>query len=136
MSHPKHGPGFHHIAIRAYDFDATLAFYSKVFGFERRYGWGDAGARAAMLGVGELNYIEVFEGRPAGEKVAEGGLLHYAIRVSDVDGIYAKALAAGAVSQVEPKDVDIQGDHVVTVRLAFVVGLDGEVIELFKNDEL
>ncbi|HEY3332099.1 MAG TPA: VOC family protein [Capsulimonadaceae bacterium] len=136
MSHPKHGPGFHHVAIRAIDYDATLAFYKEAFGFERRYGWGEPGSRAAMLGVGDLNYVEVFEGRPAGVAIPEGGLLHYAIRVSDVDGIYAKAIAAGATSQVEPKDVPIQGDHVVNVRLAFLVGLDGEVIELFKNDEL
>jgi len=136
MSNSKHGPGFHHVAIKAFDFDATLAFYKSVFGLERRYGWGAPGSRAAMLAAGELNYVEVFEGRPATDVVPEGGLLHYAIRVSDVDGTYAKALAAGATVVSEPRDVDIQGDHVLPVRIAFFKGLDGEVIELFKNDEL
>ncbi len=136
MSHPKHGPGLHHVALRAFDFDATLAFYEKAFGLKRRYGWGEPGKRAAMLGIGDLNYVEVFEGRPTGEAVPEGGLIHYAIRVSVVDAAYKQAMDAGATSVMEPKNVDIQGDYVVPVRIAFVKGLDGDVVEFFKNEEL
>jgi len=135
MSNPKHGPGFHHITIRAFDFDKTLTFYIEAFGFERKFGWGEAGSRAALLGTGDGNYIEIFEGRQPGD-IAEGGLIHYALRVSDTDGVYQKALKAGASTVMEPKDVDIQGDHVVHVRIAFVKGLDGDVVELFCNDEL
>ncbi|MDR3707611.1 MAG: VOC family protein [Capsulimonadaceae bacterium] len=136
MSTSKQGPGFHHVAIRAFDFDRTLAFYIGAFGFQRRFGWGEAGNRAAMLDTGDGNYIEVFEGRKEGDAVPEGGILHYALRVSDVDGLYRRALDLGATSVVEPKDVAIPGDHVVDVRIAFVKGLAGEVIELFRNDEL
>lgn len=136
MSTSKQGPGFHHVAIRAFDFDRTIAFYTEVFGFRRHYGWGETGNRAAMLDTGDGNYVEVFEGRSVGDDVPEGGILHYALRVSDVDGLYRRALDAGATSVVEPKDVAIQGDHVVDVRLAFVKGLAGEVIELFRNDDL
>ena len=135
MNSTKHGPGFHHVALRAFDFDKTLQFYKEAFGYERHFGWGKPGNRAAMLGIGDGNYVEVFEGRKPGE-VAEGGLLHYAVRVEDTDAVYQSALAAGASSVMEPKDVDIEGDHTVRVRIAFVKGLDGEVIELFYNDEL
>jgi glyoxylase I family protein len=133
---PKTAPGFHHVALRASDFEATLRFYQDGLGFVRAYGWGEGDGRAAMLDTGDGNYLEVFAGGKSGTEPPEGALLHFALRTADVDGAYARALAAGARSQVEPKDVTIAGDPPVLVRLAFVQGLDGEVIEFFGNDAL
>jgi glyoxylase I family protein len=132
----KHGPGFHHLAFRAYDFDKTLAFYEEGLGFERAYGWGEPGSRAAMLGLGDGNYLEVFEGGEQLKEVPDGVLMHYAVRVADAEAAYARALSAGAGSQTPPMTVDIAGDRTVQVRIAFVRGLDGEVIEFFQNEEL
>ena len=132
----KRGPGFHHVAIRAFDFDKTLAFYADGIGAIRKYGWGDAPSRAAMLDLGDGNYMEVFEGRAAGDIPTEGAILHFALRVQSCDQAYARALAAGATSKMEPKNLDVKGDTAVTVRIAFISGLDGEVIELFENDVL
>ena len=131
-------PGLHHIALRVRDFDATLRFYQDGVGFVRRFGWGEGDSRAAMLDTGDGNYLEVFAGstRPAGEDAPEGALLHLALRTPDVDAAYARALAAGARSQIAPKDVTLPGDYPVPVRLAFVIGPDGEVIEFFQNDVL
>ena len=136
MTTPKTGPGFHHVAIRAYDFEKTLAFYTEALGYKRIYGWGASPKRAALMGMGDGNYTEVFEGRKADEIIPEGAILHYAVRVADTDAAYARAMAAGAVSMSEPTTVDLQGDHVVKIRIAFIKGLDGEVIEFFQNDEL
>ena len=136
MSLPKTGPGFHHVAIRAYDFEKTLAFYTEGMGYTRFYGWGETPKRAALMGMGDGNYTEVFEGRQPGEVIHEGAILHYAVRVPDTDAAYARAIAAGAVNVSEPATVDLQGDHVVKIRIAFIKGLDGEVIEFFQNDEL
>jgi len=135
---PKTAPGFHHVALRASDFEATLRFYQDGLGFVRAYGWGEGDGRAAMLDTGDGNYLEVFAGGKyaPGTEPPEGALLHFALRTSDVDGAYARALAAGARSQVEPQDVTIAGDPPMLVRLAFVRGLDGEVIEFFQNDAL
>ena len=134
---PKNAPGFHHIALRVSDFEATLRFYQAGLGFIRVYGWGDGDSRAAMLDTGDGNYLEVFAGGKRGnEEAPEGVLIHFALRTSDVDGAYARALAAGARPHVEPKDVVIAGEYPVPVRLAFVKGLDGEVIEFFQNDTL
>jgi len=135
---PKTAPGFHHVALRASDFEATLRFYQDGLGFVRAYGWGAGDSRAAMLDTGDGNYLEVFAGgkRPPGTEPAEGALLHFALRTADVDGAYTRALAAGARSQIEPKDVTIAGEYPVPVRLAFVKGPDGEVIEFFQNDAL
>ena len=138
MTKNTHGPGFHHVAIRAFDFDTTLKFYADGLGFTRRYGWGEGDSRAAMLDTGDGNYLEVFAGgkRAHGEDAPEGAILHFAIRVPDTDAAFAKALAAGARPTMEPKDVPIQGDYPVMVRIAFCKGPDGEVIEFFQNEEL
>jgi glyoxylase I family protein len=137
-THEKQKPGFHHIAIRARDFDATLKFYADGLGCVKAFGWGEGDSRAAMLDTGDGNYIEVFSGgkRAAGEDPPEGALLHYALRVADADASFASAVAAGARPTVEPKDVTIQGDRPVTVRIAFCLGLDGETIEFFQNEDL
>ena len=134
----KNAPGFHHIAIRAVDFDATLRFYLDGLGLNRAFGWGEGDSCAALLDVGDGNYLEVFAGgkaRPEHEQ-AEDVLLHIALRTPDADASYARALAAGAHAHIPPKDVLIDGDRPVPVRIAFVRGLDGEVIEFFQNDEL
>ncbi|MGI4787954.1 MAG: VOC family protein [Janthinobacterium lividum] len=138
MEKSKTAPGFHHIALRVRDFEATLRLYQDGFGFVRQFGWGEGDKRAAMLDTGDGNYLEVFAGstRPAGDDAPEGALLHLALRTADVDAAYARALAAGARSQVVPQDVVLDGDYPVPVRLAFVIGLDGEIVEFFQNDAL
>lgn len=135
---PKTAPGFHHIALRVADFEASLRFYEEGFGFVRAYGWGEGDSRAALLDTGDGNYLEVFAGgkRAPGEEAPDGALLHFALRTADVDGDYARALAAGARSHVEPKDVTLAGEPPTPVRLAFVKGPDGGVIEFFQNDAL
>jgi glyoxylase I family protein len=140
-----HGGGFHHIAVRAYDFDATLKFYIDGLGFRRVYGWGKDGraegekdGRAVMLDTGDGNYLEVFAGgtRPHGEALPEGVLLHFALRTADTDAAFQRAVAAGATVQMEPKTVPVAGDTPQDFRIAFVRGLDGEIIEFFQNDTL
>jgi len=132
----KRGPGFHHVAIRVFDFDATLKFYTEGLGFPRRYGWGEGDKRAAMLDMGDGNYLEVFAGGKAPVAEQTSPIEHFAIRVPDVDAAYSKAMAAGATSHMEPKTLDLNGDYSVPVKIAFVRGLDGELFEFFENDEL
>ena len=133
---PNHGPGFHHIAIRARDFARTVRFYEEGFGFTRKFGWGNEGRRAALMDTGDGNYVEIFEGR-GDEEVPEGGILHVAYRTVDVDAAYARAVAAGATPDVEPKDVTPDNqDYPIPFRIAFVKGLDGEVIEFFWSEGL
>ena len=99
-----YGPGFHHVAIRATDFEATVRFYEQGLGLRRHFGWGEGDTRAALMDTGDGNYIEIFAGRREGE-IPEGGILHYALRTADLDAAYARAIDAGATSVVEPKDV-------------------------------
>ena len=131
-----YGPGFHHVAIKTTDFDATIRFYEEGLGCVRHFGWGEGNTRAALMDVGDGNYVEIFAGRGDGD-IPEGGILHYALRVEDTNAAYAKALSAGAVSISAPCDVSpANADHPISLRIAFVRGPAGETIEFFQNDEL
>jgi len=132
---PVNGPGFHHVAFRCVDFDKSLAFYETAFGFRRAYGWGEGDSRAAKLDIGDGNYLEIFAGGKPQTGDA-GPIIHFALRVPDCDAAFARAVKAGATVNMEPKDVDLPGDTVVRVRIAFVKGPDGEEIEFFQNEVL
>lgn len=141
-----HGGGFHHIAIRAYDFDATLKFYIEGFGFRRVHGWGKddranggRDSRAALLDTGDGNYLEVFSGRAGdpNQEIPEGGLLHFALRTNDTAAALERVRQAGATVTMETKTVTPDNsDRPLAFTIAFVRGPNGEVIEFFQNDEL
>ena len=135
--------GFHHVAVRAIDFDATLKFYSEGLGCSVRLEFSVPGRidRAAFLDLGDGRYIEVFgqgstvqsEGRRRrpDEEPTEGALLHFCFRVTDVEAAYSRALAAGAVSRIAPMTA-----KVVEGEIAFVTGPNGEVIEFLRSERL
>src|SRR5690242_5539582 len=117
--------GFHHVAIRAADFDATIRFYTEGLGCSVRYRFSVPGRidRAAFLDAGDGRYIEVFgsgsavqaEGRRRrpDEEATEGALLHFCLRVADVEASFKRALAAGATSRIEPRTARL-GDEPLT----------------------
>ncbi len=135
------GGGFHHVAIRARDFNASVAFYTQVLGFVPTVAWGEAPKRATMLDTGDGNYLEIFE-RPDQAPPpadAEGAILHFAIRTDNTDAALARAREAGVTVTMEPRDVDIPNTcparpSPLPVRIAFFKGPDGELIELFQNE--
>ena len=141
-------PAFHHVALRATDFDRTVKFYTEGLGFKVHYEFAVPGRidRAAFLDAGDGRYIEIFgpessvqsEGRrrDADEERTEGALLHFCLRVADTEAAYAKALAAGAESRVAPRTGTLNQDPLVEVRIAFVTGPEGEVIEFLQSEQL
>jgi glyoxylase I family protein len=142
------GQGFHHVALRAADFDATIRFYTEGLGFSVHYGFSVPGRidRAAFLDAGDGRYIEVFgdgsmvqaEGRRrrADEDPTEGALLHFCLRVADTDTAFQRALAAGAGMRVAPVTRQLGEKPNVEVRIAFVTGPNGEVIEFLQSEQL
>ena len=122
--------GVHHLALFVSDFDKSIKFYTEGLGFETVAEWGEGTGRAAMLDIGNGSHFEVFaSGSPNEEKDAKFG--HFAFATSNPDIAYENALAAGAVSHMKPQDVIgvIPG---MSVRIAFVKGFDGELLEFFK----
>jgi hypothetical protein len=62
-----------------------------------------------------------------------GKWLHFAMHADDVDAAYAAAITAGAKPLIEPKEVPLDSrPYKMTLRIAFVIGLDGEQLEFFK----
>jgi len=126
------GGGFHHLALRANDFEATVKFYTEGLGFTEKTSWGEGDKRITLLDSGDGNYLEVFAGG-TGEVKPEGSYFHVAFRSNDVDKAVAAAVAAGAVVTVEPKDVVLGSNPSTPVRIAFVKGLNGEILEFFQS---
>lgn len=128
------GGGFHHIAMRVKDFDASVRFYTEGLGFRKGISWGEGDKRAIMLDTGDGNYVELFAGGTDAPK-SEGAILHFALRTADCDAATARARGAGATITMEPKDVGIPSVPAPTaVRIAFCKGPDGEIIEFFQNE--
>ncbi|MDR6555666.1 VOC family protein [Paenibacillus qinlingensis] len=126
------GGGFHHVALRANDFDATVKFYTEGLGFVEKNNWGEGDKRAVLLDSGDGNYMEVFAGG-TGEEKPEGYFFHVAFRSNNVDAAVEVAVAAGAVVTVAPKDAILGVNPPTPVRIAFVKGLNGEIIEFFQS---
>lgn len=148
MQPPSTGPGFHHVALRATDFDRTLRFYTEGLGFTVRHEFAVEGRidRAAFLDAGDGRYLEVFgpgstvqsEGRrrQPEEERTEGALLHFCLRVTDTGAAYARALAAGGVPRVAPRTAVLGQNPLMEVRIAFVTGPEGEVIEFLQSEQI
>src|ERR1700733_5233369 len=125
-------PGFHHVAIRAVDFDETVRFYTEGLGFRVHFSFSIPPRvdRAVFLDSGDGRFVEVFsqtsivvaEGRrrQPNEEPTEGAILHFCLRVADTDASYARALAAGAKSRLEPVTRRLSDDPLVEARIAFV----------------
>lgn len=128
------GGGFHHVAIKVADFDATVRFYTEALGFTEKISWGEGDKRAVMLDTGDGNYLEIFAGGPK-TPPPDGPILHFALRTRDCDAALNRARAAGAVVTMESKSIDMQSrPHRTPVRIAFCKGPGGEVIEFFQNE--
>ncbi len=131
MNNVIKGAGFHHVALKVNDFEASLKFYMAL-GFDVKCSWGEGDGRAAMLDIGDGNFIEMFAGGK--DEPAEGRFLHLAIKAEDVDFAYNTALKAGATTKLEPFSVAVDSKPCpMNLYIAFVYGLDGEVLEFFKE---
>jgi catechol 2,3-dioxygenase-like lactoylglutathione lyase family enzyme len=126
------GMGVHHIALRATDFDRSLAFY-KALGLTEKVAWGDGDGRAAMLDFGDGNYLELFANGEKGDET-DKRFYHLALRADDVDSAFEIALKAGATPKNEPMVVSPENPtSPLSMKIAFVYGPDGEIIEFFKE---
>ena len=126
------GGGFHHVAIRVKNFDASVKFYTEVLGFKKSITWGEENKRAIMLDTGDGNCLEVFAGETVDNK-PEGNYLHLAFRTTKCDAVIQTIKTLGMEVTMDPTDVDLASTPPTPVRIAFFKGLDGELIELFQN---
>ena len=128
------GFGFHHIGLKAADYEKSRAFY-RALGMEETLSWGEGERAISLFEIGDGGKIEIFAN--GGEEFSPNGKwIHFALHADDVDAAYEAALAAGATSLTPPKTVELASrPYLATIRVAFVYGPDGEQIELFRELE-
>lgn len=125
------GMGFHHVALKTADLDASIAFYEKL-GMKFYTSWGEGDGRIAMMDFGDGGILELFAGGN-GEEQVNPRYIHFALKVDDVDQAYAKAIEAGAKPKSAPKVVPLDSKPVkLTLNCGFVYGPDGEEVEFFR----
>lgn len=146
-------PTLHHVSLFVSDMEASAKFYTSGLGLTLREEFRDIVGRRASgefaFGVASL-FLEAGNGRyvelhPVGQgTLSPPGfpMNHLALSVVDVDAAYARALAAGGSPfQVPipgehwdgtPLDVIMSGDRPETMRMAFLQGPSGELIELYQ----
>lgn len=126
------GLGFHHIGLKAANYEASLAFY-RALGLKEIVSWGEGEKRITMLDLGNGDRIELFASG-GDEFSANGKWIHFAMSVEDVDAAYELALSAGATPMTAPKTVDLDSRPMkISIRIAFVYGPDGEQLEFFRQ---
>ena len=128
------GCGFHHLSMSVRDLTKTIKFYTEGLGFVERVSWGEAPKRTVLLDTGDGNYFEISQGDT--EQVYEEGIFkHIALRVDDCKAAIELARIAGAEVTMETRDVNLSSVPQIPIRIAFFKGPNGEIVELFQNEE-
>lgn len=128
------GCGFHHVSMRVKDLSKTIKFYSEGLGFIERFSWGNDQKRTVLMDTGDGNYFEISQG-DSNQSLVAGLFRHLALRVDDCKAAIELARNAGAEITVEARDVTLSTNPPLQIRIAFFKGPDGELIELFEDDQ-
>lgn len=141
--------GFHHINIKAQDFDSAEQFYMKL-GFRKVHSWSlkeFSISKCVMMFHSEAEmYIEICDrdarmptqGRPRkeGEGYVESALLHICFFVDNADQAYQEAIKAGATPLNALNKIALIDDlgNKLEVVNSLVYSPNGEVIEFIETD--
>lgn len=127
------GCGFHHLSMKVKDLDKSIKFYTEALGFIEKISWGEAPKQTVLLDTGDGNYFEISQSEPD-QVWGEGIFRHIALRADDCSAALERARKAGAEVTVESRDLTLKTDPPIPIRIAFFKGPDGELIELFQNE--
>ena len=113
-----------HVCFHARDLDASIAFYRDKLGLKEAFPFLKPDGRrfGVYLHAGGRNFIEIFEGKPAG-KVEGQSYQHLCLEVDDIEGTVKAIRAKG----VEVTDVKLGSDG---TWQAWLADPDGNRIEL------
>lgn len=121
--------GLHHAALRCCgkaEMDAVIAFYCDVLGMNILRSWGDGVEAGAMLDTGN-GVIELFANAEPGQ------VDHIALATDKVDECMAACAREGLKVIMAPQDIVVPCETPYPLRIAFVEGKAGEIIEFFAE---
>lgn len=117
-----------HVGLYTDKFEETIDFYKRALDAEE-LGVFCTDKRGCWLQIGE-SILEIFESIPM---PSEGSFKHVAFFCDSVEQSYEKAIANGAVSHMEPKNICLELKEKQEMRIAFVKGVNGEQIEFCEK---
>jgi catechol 2,3-dioxygenase-like lactoylglutathione lyase family enzyme len=129
---------FDHVGLSVADLDAQRRFYGNALGLvelEEHFEMPEAQIRSAILRSASGLKIELIErGGAAPQEFTDPfdgagvqGYFHWALRVDDVEEVFASVLAAGATEVSAPADAVRPG-----ARFAYVKDPEGNLLELIQ----
>ena len=127
--------GIHHIAIKVKpeQFDRVTGFYKSLLGLKTVRSWGNGENRAEMISTGDNSVLEIMSSPKAGEVPSEGALRHIAFACDDCEAYGRLLKENGFEFIIEPKEVILGSEPPYPVKICFVKGIAGEIIEFFEE---
>jgi predicted enzyme related to lactoylglutathione lyase len=126
------GINFHHIALDVKDLESSVRFYKDAFGLKEYARWNFGDKEICMLSFDNNTFIELHSGKDPHRN--DGIIWHFSISPKDIDKTYKKAISKGAKSDRAPFNFTINAKpRIIIVRIAWLIGPNGEHIELFSE---
>ncbi|MGI6716743.1 MAG: VOC family protein [Eubacteriales bacterium] len=127
--------GIHHIAIKIKPelYDKVVSFYTDLLGLNVVRSWGEGDYKAVMISTGDNSCLEIMSNPEAGDVPSEGALRHIALSCDDSEGYFKLLSEKGFEIIIEPKEVSIPSNPAYNVKICFVKGVAGEIIEFFEE---
>lgn len=125
----KHNYRLVHIHLACTDMERTQKFYEDIFDAKVICTWIENGHKCAIIRIGDGVSLEVFE-CSSGEREENARWAHIAITCDDPKAAFADAAAKGAAVKHRPTDIAVPCDPPISTVFSFILGPDGEEIEI------
>lgn len=125
--------GLHHAALRCCgkaEMDSVIEFYCDVLGMKHLRSWGEGDQAGSMLDTGN-GVIELFANAEPGRR--PGQVDHIALATDKVDECVDACIKEGLTVTMLPTDIVVPSEIPYALRIAFVRGKAGEIIEFFHE---
>lgn len=123
--------GLHHAALRCCgeeEMKRTASFYCDILGMRLVRKWGSGRYSVCMIDTG-AGLLELFADAESGRR--PGQVDHIALTTDDVDACVAVCREQGFMVIKNPGDLVVPAEKSFPIRIAFVIGVAGEIIEFF-----
>jgi catechol 2,3-dioxygenase-like lactoylglutathione lyase family enzyme len=145
--------GFHHVGLTVQNLEASIDFYSELFGcrvIQRAEGVGGevetitglAGAHTliADLAFPSGHVLELIQyvwpqGRRLEQRTCDPGNTHFCIRVDDIEDAHRRLLARGVTVRSAPVDLGDAGEIWTGAKVLYALDPDGRTIELIQTPQ-